>query len=69
MKLPRPLTCSEVGRREVLRALLSHELAEDDENLVLEHLRNCPRCLSDMATVIGQMVMIYPNGCDIRCAE
>lgn len=69
MKLPRPITCSEVGRREVLRALISHELSEEDENLVLEHLKNCPRCLSEMAVVIGQVVMVYPNGFDVRCVD
>jgi hypothetical protein len=69
MKLPRPITCSEVGRREVLKALISHELNEEDENRLLEHLRDCPNCLSEMAAVIGESVMIYPNGCNVRLVD
>ena len=69
MKLPRQVTCSEVGRREVLKALIMHELSEDDENRVLDHLRNCPKCLSEMAVIICQTVIVYPNGCDIRSTE
>ncbi len=52
MKLPKPLTCSEVGSRKVLKALLCHELDREDEDRLLAHLRTCPHCLSVMAAVL-----------------
>ena len=69
MQLSLPFKCSEVGRREVLEALIKHELCEEDENRVLEHLRICPKCLSEMASVIGQIVSIHHEGYDICSLE
>ncbi len=57
MDLPKPLTCSEVGRRSVLKKLLSHEMEGDLEDRVLAHLRKCPSCLSLMAEVLGETVL------------
>ena len=55
MVLPKPLKCSEAGRRDVLLALLQHDLTDEDEDRLLEHLRKCPHCLSSMATVLGEV--------------
>jgi len=52
MKFPKPIRCTDVGNREVLSALLMHELEVDDEDVVLAHLRKCPACLSMAAIVI-----------------
>lgn len=55
MELPKPLKCSEVGTREILRALLHHELSPQDEDRLLAHLRSCPQCLSIMAAVLSEI--------------
>ena len=52
MKLPKPLTCSEVGRDDILSALINRKLAPETEDSVLAHLRRCPHCLSVMASVL-----------------
>jgi len=54
MPFPKPLDCSDAGRREVLLALLHRELVEEDEDTVLAHLRACPHCLSEMAVVLSE---------------
>ena len=54
MQLPTPLTCSDAGRPDVLLALLRHELTEEDEDLLLRHLRMCPSCLSAMAMLLSR---------------
>jgi len=52
MDFPKPLKCSEVGRHDVLEALIAHRLPPDMEDRVLAHLKNCPDCLSIMAVVL-----------------
>ena len=54
MKLPKPLECSEAGRRDVLLALLQHKLDEKEEDRLLRHLRRCPHCLSVMAAILSE---------------
>jgi len=54
MDFPKPLECSEAGRREVLLALLQHKLDEEEEDRLLRHLRHCPHCLSIMATILNE---------------
>ncbi len=55
MELPKPLKCSEVGTRKILRALLYHELSLQEEDRLLAHLRRCPHCLSIMAAVLSEI--------------
>ncbi len=52
MDLPKPLKCSEVGKPDVLEALIAHKLSPEDEDRVLAHLKTCPDCLSIMAVVL-----------------
>jgi len=54
MDFPKPLECSEAGRRDVLLALLQHKLDEEEEDRLLRHLRRCPHCLSIMATILSE---------------
>lgn len=55
MDFPKPLDCSEAGRREILLALLQHKLDEDEEDRLLRHLKRCPHCLSVMATILSEV--------------
>ncbi len=55
---PKPLKCSEVGRRDVLKDLILHKLPRSRENLILEHLKSCPECLSLMAIVLSESIGI-----------
>jgi hypothetical protein len=54
MDSPKPLECSEAGRRDILLALLQHRLNEEEEDRILKHLRRCPYCLSVMATILSE---------------
>ena len=56
MNLPKPLECSEVGRVEVLEKLINHELDPEFEDRILGHLRNCPGCLSVLASVLYETI-------------
>ena len=56
MKLPKPLKCSDVSKGEILKALVSHELDGDTENRLLEHLKNCPVCLTAMASIVNEIL-------------
>ena len=61
MALPKPLRCSEVGRESLLMALIARLLDPAVEDQVLEHLRQCPHCLSMMAKVIDMAEWIYSS--------
>ena len=69
MQLPKPLSCSEVGNRRILKALLNHRLDADFEDRILAHLRICPRCLSIVATVLAETGMPEQAGDDYRLDE
>ena len=49
----KPIKCSEVVDREVLEALIRRKLGEDEEDRLLKHLKTCPECLSELATLFA----------------
>lgn len=52
----KPLICSDVGKPTILTALLMKELDEVFEDKMLEHLRNCPECLTKMALCLSRFM-------------
>jgi hypothetical protein len=52
MHLPKPLRCSEIGRDDLLTALIEKKLDPEKEDDVLRHLRVCPHCIYQVAKII-----------------
>ena len=56
MILPKPLKCSDASKAEIFRALVNRELDRDSEDRLLEHLKNCPHCLTAIASIVEDII-------------
>jgi hypothetical protein len=59
MNLPKPLRCSEIVRKGLLKALINRMLDPSVEDLLLSHLRTCPKCLSKVARIVDDSDWMY----------
>ncbi|HEX9746020.1 MAG TPA: zf-HC2 domain-containing protein [bacterium] len=56
MKSPEIEKCTKIGSNKKLSALLMHQLNQVEEDEVLNHLRTCPKCLSNIALILQKQV-------------